>query len=294
MLFWAGLILALAAAIVLAVVLGRHWKEIRLLDPTSIKEERMRQVREKIIEQRFDRIRSHTVAPLSAIAKRGLLSGKTAFHAAYIKLIQLDRFYKQAKSPLARVAPSVQDRLRGLLEEARSLARDLKWADAERRYLEVLSIDNRNVDAYKGLGALYLRQKHYPQAKETYEFLVKIRMADDACYAGLADIAEADGDMATAEAMRVKAVEDQPRSPNRHAELAGFYLERDEPGKAWPLAKRASDLDPKCARYQLLAVEAAIALRNREEARRRYDKLRLLSTDQPRLQSLKERIDGLS
>ncbi|MFH1078085.1 MAG: hypothetical protein V1745_02245 [Patescibacteria group bacterium] len=294
MLFWIALSVAVASTIVLGVVFGRHWKEIRLLDPTSIKEERMRQVREKIIEQRFDRIRSHIIAPLSVVAKRGVLFGKTAFHGAYIRLIQLDRFYKQAKSPLARMAPSMQDRIRTLLEEARSLARELKWADAERRFLEALSIDNRNVEAYKGLGTLYLKQKLYPQAKETFEFLVKIKKADDACFAGMAEIAEVEGDISTAEAMRSRAVEMQPKSPSRHAELATFYLERSEPGKAWPLAKRAADLEPKSAKYLITAIEAAIALGNQVEARRRFDKLRLLSSDQPRLQSLKERIDALA
>jgi tetratricopeptide (TPR) repeat protein len=227
------------------------------------------------------------------MAKRGLLSGKTAFHAAYIKLIQLDRFYKQAKAPLAKIAPSVQDRIQSLIDEARSLARDLKWADAERRYLEVLSIDNRNVDAYKGLGNLYLKQRLYPQAHETFEFLVKIRKADDACYAGLAEIAEAEGDVMTAEAMRIKALELQPRRADRHAELAEFYLSRSQPGKAWPLAKRAADLEPKSAKYLTTAIEAAVQTGNHAEARRRYDKLRLISSDSQKLQSLKERIDAI-
>ena len=59
------------------------------------------------------------------------------------------------------------------IEEARSLARDLKYGDAERKYLEVLGLDKRNVEAYKGLAALYLKQKMLPQAKETFEFLLR-------------------------------------------------------------------------------------------------------------------------
>jgi hypothetical protein len=293
MLFWIALPVAIASLIVIAVLFARHWKELRLLDPTSIKEERMRQVREKLINQRFHRIKASTLAPLSALAKRGALTGKTAFHAAYLKLIQLDRFYKQAKTPLVSIAPSMQDRIRSILDEARALARDLKWADAERRYLEVLTFDNRSADAYKGLGSLYLKQRFYPQARETFEFLVKARMADDACYAGLADIADAEGDFASEEQMRHKALELQPRRADRHAELADFYLARNQPGKAWPLAKRASDLEPKIAKYLMTAIEAAILTGNRIEARRRYDKLRLASSDQQKLQSLKERIDAM-
>lgn len=280
--------------VVLMTTIARHWKEIRLLDPDSIKEERLRQKREQIIQQRFDRLKSDKLAPLKAVMQKGTVTVKKSFHRAYIKLIQLDRFYKQAKAPFAHLAPSAKDRIRLLLDEARSLARDLKWADAERRFLEVLTLDDRNLDAYKGLATIYLKQKLYPQATETYEFLLKIKKADASCFEGMGQIAEAQGDRIKAESMYVKALELQPRLAHRYATLADFYLEQDDAGKAWPLAKRASDLEPKSAKYLEFSIEASIRLGHREEARRRYDKLRLLSEDRSKLQSLKERIEELA
>lgn len=293
MIYWITIPIVLLSLTALILTVARHWKEIRLLDPDSIKEERQRQKREQIIEQRFNRLKSDKLAPFKTIAQRGIVNGKKAFHGAYIKLIKLDRFYKQAKSPFANIAPSTKDRIRSLLDEARSLARDLKWADAERRFLEILTLDERNLDAYKGLANIYLKQKLYPQATETFEFLTKIKKADASCYEGLGEIAEAQKDLVKAEQMYLKALELQPRLAHRHAVLAEFYLEKDEAGKAWPLAKRASDLEPKSAKYLELSIEALIEMGNREEARRRYDKLRLLSEDRPKLQSIKERIEDL-
>ena len=46
----------------------------------------------------------------------------------------------------------VRDRVKVLLGEAR-WSPATSWADAERRYLEVLAIDPRHWDAYKGIGA---------------------------------------------------------------------------------------------------------------------------------------------
>jgi tetratricopeptide (TPR) repeat protein len=121
-------------------------------------------------------------------------------------------------------------------------------------------MDNRNADAYKGVGVIHLKQKLYAQAKETFEYLVKSKRADDLVYASLAEIAEAEGEWGTAERMRLKAVELRPRLSNRHAELARFYAERGQHAKAWPHAKTAVELEPKSAKYQELALECAADL----------------------------------
>lgn len=292
-LVWILGFLCLASLVVIFVVYARHWREIQLLDPDSIQEEREKQKRDAILLQRFDRIRSEKIAPLRTVGHRVVHVLKTRFHQVYIRLVQLERSYRQAKSPFAVMTPSVKDRLKLVLNEARSLARDLKWAEAERRYLEALGIDSHAWDAYKGLGQIYLKQDLLPQATETYEFLLKSRMADDTVYAALAEIAEKQGNDDKAEQFRKKAIEERPRLAHRHAELAEFYLDRDQADKAWPAAKRAVELDPKSSRYLELSLEAVILLGNRDEARRRFDKLRLLSQDRPKLQAYKDRIDEL-
>jgi len=286
-------ILALAV-IVMAVLVLRHWKEIRLLNPDSIQEERERQKRDELLQQRFVRMTKEKIGPIKTLVFHVTTQIKKGYHAVYLKYVRLEKFYSQAKSPFATVAPSVKDRIKVLLDEARSLARDLKWADAERRYLEVLGTDARNVDAYKGLGTIYLKQKLYPQARETFEYLVKSKKADDIAFAALAEIEEANGNLTAAEANRRSAIEVRPRLANRHAELADFYLAHDQATKAWPYAKRANELDPKSAKYLELSLEVAILLGDRNEAKRRYDKLRLLSEDHPRLQSLKDRIEAIA
>jgi len=290
---WITLLLAGISLVTLCVILFRHWREIRLLNPDSIQEEREKHKRDELMLHRFERLRAEKFGPVSHVLKRALYLLKTAYHAVYLKLVRLEKFYKQAKSPFSAMAPSIKERIKLLLDDGRSLVRDMKWADAERRFLEVLTLDNRNLDAYKGLGGIYLKQKLYPQAKETFEFLLKLRQADDIVFAALAEIAEAEGDAAQEEAMRSEAVECRPRLANRQAELAEYYLRQGRPREAWPRAKRATELDSKSAKYLELSVEAAILLGDRTEARKRYDKLRLVSEDRPKLQAIKDKIDGI-
>lgn len=293
MLVWILFILALVSAAIAGFLVLRHWSEIRLINPMSIKEESERQKRDDLVAQRFSRVQTDKLAPVKYLYQQSVFQAKKAFHAAYIRLVRLDRLYQQATRPFAKVAPSEQERIKTLLDEARSLARDLKWGESEKRYLEVLLLDNRNKDAYQGIGILYLKQKMYPQAKETFEYLAKTRQADDACFAALAEIAETEGEMGKAEEMHLKAVELRPRLAHRHFELARHYVERGEVAKAWPSAKRASDLEPKSAKYCELALECSMALGDWQETKRRYDKLRLLSEDYQRLQQFRERIDKI-
>jgi tetratricopeptide (TPR) repeat protein len=279
--------------IVSATLIGRHWKELRLLDPLSIKEERERRQRDALIQRRFERLHADKIEPFRKIGERLKQAARKSYHRTYERLQAFEALYKNIKHPFSAVTPTTRDRIQTLLRDARSLIRDLKWADAERRYLEVLSIDTHQAEAYRGLGEIYLKQKLYPQAKETFEFLVKMKEADDGTYAGLAEIAEEQGDLEEAEDMRLKAVEHNPRQAHRHAQLAEFYIEQDEPTKAWPSAKRASDLEPMSAKYLECSLEVAILLGDRKEARQRYDRLRLLAEDRTKFQSWREKVEAL-
>ncbi|MEK7473783.1 MAG: hypothetical protein AAB668_03630 [Patescibacteria group bacterium] len=283
-------VIALAFA---GMLVARHWKNIRLLDPDSIHEERVKREREKVIQRRFERIYADHMAAVQRAGRRIGKRATEAYRRIYRRLQALDSVYKSVAAPLTAIAPSQRERIKTLLTEARALIRDLKWADAERRCLDILSMDARQTEAYRLLGQIYLKQKLYPQAAETFEYLVKTRKADDATYAGLAEIAEASGDRARAESMRLKAVEISPRQGHRHAEAASFFLAAGDIEQAWPYAARAAELEPGSAKYLELSLETAILLGDRNEAETRYRKLRLLSDDPHRFQSWKEKLDAL-
>ncbi len=290
---WIAYGVAIIALGVTLFLIARHWKEIRLLDPQSIKEERQKQEREKLITRRFERVSAEQLAALHRFGRTLARKTKESYKRTEERLQSFDNLYKKVKSPFSAMAPSQRERIKTLLTEARSLIRDLKWADAERRLLEALALDQRQIDAYRLLGTLYLRQKLYPQARETFEFLVKTRKADDATYAGLAEIAKAEGNFQIAEAMLQKAADASPRQPHRQAELAAFFLERGNAAKAWPHAKRASELEPGSAKYLEQSLETVILLGDRKEARARYNRLRLLSEDPARFQVLKDKVEAI-
>ncbi len=285
--------IAFVAAGVAVFLVVRRWKDIALLDPSSLKDEQERQRREALILRRFERMRSEKVRPFKRIGRELGQVIDSSYQRLQDHVKTMEALYKTAKQPFATVAPLTRERIKTLLTEAKSLARDLKWSEAERRYLEALTIDPRHADAYKGLGHMYIKQKLYPQAKETFEFLLKMKKADDATYSGLAEIVESEGRLDEAAALRIKAVGMSPHQSFRHAELAEFWLRHEDPKKALGAAEQAVKFEPTSARYLELSLEAAILLRDRREAERLYDRLRLLTQDSSRFRSWKEKIEAI-
>ncbi len=286
-------VIALAALGVAGSILWRKWEKIRLFDPESLREEQHRQKRAELIRRRFERMRADRSQPFRRLGRTIARTASNSYQSLYERLQAFETMYKNVKNPLAAMAPSTRDRIKLLLTEGRALVRDLKFADAERRFLEVLALDERQSDAYKGLGQIYLKQKLYPQAKETYEFLMKLKKLDDSVYAGLAEIAFAEGNVTQTEAMRLKAVQASPRQAFRHAELAEFYLEHGQLDRAKESAAKATDLEKNSLKYTELALEIALARKDLKEARLRFERLRLLSDDQSRIQLWREKLGVL-
>ncbi len=278
---WAGLLLA------------KRWTDLRLLDPLTIKEEQHRAKRESMIRKRFERMRDERNRPFHRFARATQRRAESLYDEATRRLRVMESQYDNTKTAFSSLTPTTNERVKTLLSEARSLMRDLKWADAEKRFLDVLALDPHHVDAYKGLGQIYLKQKLYTQARETFSFILKMKRADDATYAALADIEEAAEHMHEAELYRLQAVDLGGKRAHRHAELAQHYLDVGDLVKAWPATKRAVELEPTSAKYVELALDIAVKSGDAAEARFYYQKFRLLSDDRSRFQFWREKVEEL-
>ncbi|USN52239.1 MAG: hypothetical protein H6759_04420 [Candidatus Nomurabacteria bacterium] len=166
LLAWIALAVLILSLLTIGWLLLMHWGDLRLLDPMTIKEERQKKERQELMNRRFERVSSEQAASLSR-AFRGLWKSlRDSYRSFYRRLRALDASYKKVKKihllqwhlPKKIASPT-------LISEAKSLARDTKWAEAERRYLDVLQIDPRSIDAYKGIGQIYLKKKALSASK---------------------------------------------------------------------------------------------------------------------------------
>jgi tetratricopeptide (TPR) repeat protein len=292
MLFWISLFLAFVSAGVLVFVLFRHWQEIRLLDPDTIRAEQERKARNRIMRERFERHFKRWTAPLRHASRQTLHHLTESIVHMEQRLHQAAGGEQRPSEPYGAEKQVSGGRVMQLIREAQAMAKEGKVGRAERAYLEALKIDMKNVDAYRGLGALYLADRQLKQAKETFDFLVHLNAADGAVYAGLAAIAEAEANNAEAEDYYQKALASEP-SALRHAELGEYYLRHERGELALEQAKLARALDPESTRHLELLAEAAILLRSRKEAELAYQTLRIKGCERSVLLRLKEQLDGL-
>lgn len=291
MLFWISLFLVILSGGVLLFVLLKHWREIRLLDPDTIRAEQERKARDRIMRERFERQFKRWTAPVRHASKNTVRKLTESIVSMEHRLRQATGMEEPVVGNQSAATPSA-GLVTQLVREAQALAKEGKTGRAERAYLEALKLDMRHVEAYRGLGSLYLSDRQYKQAKETFDFLVHLKSADGAVYAGLSTIAEAEANFQDAERYRKQALELEPTAL-RHAELGEYYLRREQGTLAVEQAKLARKLDSESTRHLELLAEAGILLRDRKEAELAYQTLRIKGCERSVLQRLKEQLDAM-
>jgi tetratricopeptide (TPR) repeat protein len=139
-----------------------------------------------------------------------------------------------------------------------------KEADAEQSLLAALALDSRNVDALYALGRIYLMQNRYPEAVERLEAATRLDAANFKAWDNLGvcyDAMNRDADALKAFFKALDLVQkDHPKYDWAHANLADFFLRRNENQKAFQLAAEAATRNPGSARNCFLTGKALVHL----------------------------------
>lgn len=186
------ILLALSLAAIL-IIIGRHLKQLRILNIEILPEEREKKTKANIIAERFRRrwaekkvILKKNFEPVLKIFKnmQGRMRGR---------LSELEEKYEQAKRLTLGTRGKRTAEIIGLIREAEESWRAGRLEDAEKKYISVIKLDRRNVDAYEGLGNLYLEMKKYADARQAFEFILKFRPSDASAITSLGEVAIYEG-----------------------------------------------------------------------------------------------------
>ncbi|MDP3985583.1 MAG: tetratricopeptide repeat protein [bacterium] len=183
------LIALLISGIVLGIIFWKHLAELRMLNVETLPEAREKKMKMSILTRRLERIGQEQMtalrqrfAPLKSTSGkiRGRIEGR---------LQELELAYERAKQLTLGTRGKRTAQIVGLIREAEELARQEKYEEAERKYIAIITLDNRNVDAYEGLGNLYLTMQKYPEAEEALRFILKFRPQDASVRVSLGEVA---------------------------------------------------------------------------------------------------------
>ena len=291
MFYWIASIFIVSCLVALIVIVARKFPQLTLIDTRTLPKERETKKKKEIIHDRVGRLMAGAWKRFAERARPVLQAIRMAFRRQYWKVLQLDRKYQGQKPEVAPAPLPVGERrvlVAKMLEEALTLVKDGQQPEAEKKYIEIIKIDGKNTEAYRGLGDLYLDAKNHAQARETFEFLVKMSVRD-CCAANKAQSPAAKGQPEACAA-----------APAVQAEIAKNYVSLSLACKALgDLAAARLALEsavahePANPKHLDLLIEACILEGDKQRALEVFEKFKLVNPENQKLGALYERILAL-
>jgi tetratricopeptide (TPR) repeat protein len=140
--------------------------------------------------------------------------------------------------------------------------------EAERSFQAAVALEPKNPEALYALGRLYAMQNRYSEAVERLESAVRIDPKHYKAWDNLGvcyDALDRDSDSLRSFFKALELVQkDHPTYDWAHANLADFFLRRDQNEKAFQLAAEAAARDPNSARNCFLTAKALVRLEKHE------------------------------
>jgi len=256
MLVWLiPLIIVVVSLVILVIIILPKAKKLKLIKTETLPEARTAGVKEAIILQRIDRLRQERLQGVNNIVGTIWRNFKKFVKKIYRQVQNLEDQYKKMQAKELReqgkvVEPEVIDKL---LIEAKELIKEEKFLLAEKKYLEILSHDPKNTRVYEMLGNLYIRMKQPHEARQTFDYILKINPSDASVLTSLGEIAMQEKKYPEAIDYFEQATTKRPYNPK----YLDFYIEScimgQEISKAKQGTERLKEVNPenqKIAEFQ--------------------------------------------
>lgn len=231
---WIFILLILTALGVIGVVVYRKIPQLRVIDVDSIPKERDRKVKEALILQKFQRaggVKLQGVAK-AASAVVGVVSRQG--RRAVQRLYRLEQYYQKLKrSEDEGVHRYSDETIKARLEEAQVLIKREEFIPAEKIFIDIISHNPKRVDGYEALGNMYLASGQLEQARETFQFALRL----------------------------------SPNDASVNVSLAELELKLEEPMKALLFLRKAVEKRSKNPRYLDYYIETALEVGSLKDAR---------------------------
>lgn len=215
------ILIIIALAVVLAIVV-RKFPALALLDVNNIPGEKEARFKDKIIRQKVER----DISRFSGTLARAYLFLSKNFSkilkTTQDRLQKIKLNYKSA----ARISHSEKEHLISrLFVDYEELVDKDDLEGAENKLLEIISLDQKNLAAFFELAAVYAENRKWPEAKQTYEYCLKLARQEknreekevavsiQEIYFSLAEACKEIGDLDMALDNIQEALEYEPNSP---------------------------------------------------------------------------------
>lgn len=219
---WILFIIILVAICVMGYIVWRKIPQLRVIDVNSIPKERERRVKEQLILSKFQRISGVKLRKTVQIATVLIQALSRWGRRAVQKLYRLEQYYQKLKRTAEEGSHVYSDEvIRKRLEEAMEFIRQEEYIPAEKIFIDIISHNPKSVDAYEGLGNMYLASGQYDQARETLQFALRISPDDASVNVSLAELEMKLGQPKQSLVYLRKAIEKRSKNPR----YLDYYIE---------------------------------------------------------------------
>ncbi len=277
------LIAVIAASIFwLGFLIFRRWPDLKNLDVDSIVEHRQDEAKSKILQARL--IRGHQDFKIKL---KDIFSPRFSFFSDKLenfkrKISELEEKYQNKTKQTGSAGENFDE----LSREAEEFLKKDNFQEAEKKLIEIISLDRKNIWAYERLGDLYFRTKDYDQAEEIYKYLLKLKILDDKDSPG-------EGNLDDIEAAFLSSLEITPRVAVYYDSLGQVYEVSGRLEKALDSYLKAITVEPNSPKYLTKLIELGIKLDDRPLAKKIYNRLKQINPENARLDEFEQAIEKM-
>ena len=274
------LILILLGLSVIIVIVIRKFSVLAALNVETIQAEREANFKEKIISSRLKRNFYKYWNRLLKVT-RPLGSGLGNFFKwLHNRLIE----FKESNRPEPVASLNDEQKVARLFTDAEEMVKAENFDRAEKNYIEIISLDKKNIKAFRGLGKLYFSRKDFHEARQTFEHVLKLcekALAEDGHLSGRTG----ENEQATGEMMNALAA--------TYYDIALVCESTANPDGAAKNADNAIKLEPNNPRYLDFKVGISIIRKDKIAALDAYQKLLAVNPENQKLAEFEEKIKEL-
>ncbi len=253
---WIPLLLISVSVLVLVIIALGKVPYLRALDVLSMPKAKVDELKKSLVAKRLSRagkkwgeILSIIVAPLARL-------GKTSVKSMKGTVLKWEERYQKLKNEAIDPKMMNPATVSRMVADAEQLIKEARYGEAEKKLIEILSHDPKNLTVYEDLGALYMQTKNVDQAEETFKFILRAQPNDASVLTSLGEIA----------------------------------LQRGKPKEAATYFGKAVKKRTKNPKYLDFLVEASIQAMELDEARRALTRLRSVNPENQKLDEFEQRI----
>lgn len=275
--------------IIIIVIVFKKFSVLATLDIENIPAEKEAKFKERIIGAKLKR---NVIKWWSQFAR---LIGPIAvglgnlFNLLYKRLQRMKDDYQKPTPNL----DDVMSKIDKLFDQADDLKKQDDLTEAEKKYIEIVGLDSKNIRAFKELGHLYFEQKNFEEAKQTFEHVIKLKQDDEDTYDNLAQIAKEKGDLDQAKDDYIKSLKINKQNAQTFYNLALVYQAMGNFPKAVISLKKALKIEPNHPRYLDIMIELSIIMKDKALALDSYNKLVTVNPENKKIELFKKQIGEL-